>query len=44
MRSQPGRIHRDYAIELDRPRQRGSAQFQTLKEQILGDLDLGPES
>ena len=44
MRGQPGRIHRDYAIELGRPRQRGSAQFQTLKEQILGDLDLGLES
>lgn len=43
MRGQPGRIHRDYAIGLDRPRQRGSAQFQTLKERILGDLDLGPE-
>lgn len=43
MRGQPGRIHRGYAIGLDRPRQRGSAQFQTLKERILGDLDLGPE-
>ena len=43
MRGQPGRIHRDYAIDLDRPRQRSSARFQTLKERILGDLDLGLE-
>jgi len=41
MRGQPGRIHQDYAVDLDRPRQRGSAQFQTLKSRILGDLDLG---
>jgi sulfonate transport system ATP-binding protein len=40
MRGQPGRIHSDYAIELDRPRHRSSAQFQTMKERILGDLDL----
>jgi sulfonate transport system ATP-binding protein len=44
MRGQPGRIYRDYAVEMDRPRQRGSAQFQTIKERILGDLDLGLES
>jgi sulfonate transport system ATP-binding protein len=43
MRGQPGRIHRDYAIDLGRPRLRSSAQFQTLKERILGDLDLGLE-
>jgi sulfonate transport system ATP-binding protein len=43
MRGQPGRIHRDYAVDLDRPRLRSSAQFQTMKEQILGDLDLGLE-
>ncbi|MFM9843816.1 MAG: hypothetical protein ACKVOI_12675 [Dongiaceae bacterium] len=35
-----GRIHRDYAIDLDRPRRHGSAQFQTFKARILGDLDL----
>jgi sulfonate transport system ATP-binding protein len=44
MRGLPGRIHRDYAIDLVRPRQRSSAQFQTLKERILGDLDLGLEN
>ncbi len=44
LRGQPGRIHRDYAVDLDRPRQRGSAQFQTMKERILGDLDLELES
>ena len=44
MRGQPGRIHRDYTVDLDRPRQRGSAQFQTMKERILGDLDLGLRS
>jgi sulfonate transport system ATP-binding protein len=44
MRGQPGRIHRDYAVDLDRPRLRGSVQFQTMKERILGDLDLELES
>jgi sulfonate transport system ATP-binding protein len=40
MRGQPGRIHRDYAIDLARPRQRGAADFQTWKGRILEDLDL----
>jgi sulfonate transport system ATP-binding protein len=44
MRGQPGRIHRDYVIDLSRPRLRSSAQFQTMKERILSDLDLELES
>jgi sulfonate transport system ATP-binding protein len=44
MRGQPGRIHRDYAIDLARPRRRGAADFQAWKGRILGDLDLGPNS
>jgi sulfonate transport system ATP-binding protein len=40
MRSRPGRIHRDYAIDLKRPRRRSEAQLLAWKESILDDLDL----
>ncbi|GIK98105.1 MAG: nitrate/sulfonate/bicarbonate ABC transporter ATP-binding protein [Alphaproteobacteria bacterium] len=43
MRGQPGRIHREYALELDRPRRRTDLAFQQWKERILGDLDLSGE-
>jgi len=40
MRGQPGRVHRDYAIDLPRPRGRADAAFQAWKIRILDDLDL----
>lgn len=40
MRGHPGRIHREYALELERPRRRTDTAFQQWKETILGDLDL----
>ena len=40
MRGNPGRVHRDYAIELSRPRDRGAAAFQRWKSRLLADLDL----
>lgn len=43
MRGQPGRIHREYAIELPRPRRRSDPDFQTWKETVLADLDLSEE-
>ncbi len=43
MRAHPGRIHREYAIELERPRRRADPDFQQWKETILGDLDLSGE-
>jgi sulfonate transport system ATP-binding protein len=43
MRAHPGRIHREYAIELERPRRRADPAFQQWKETILGDLDLSGE-
>ncbi|HEY9762526.1 MAG TPA: ABC transporter ATP-binding protein [Trichocoleus sp.] len=36
----PGRIHRVLRVDLPRPRQRSSAPFQQLKEQLLVGLDL----
>ena len=43
LRGGPGRIHREYAINLDRPRWRGDATFQQWKETILADLDLAED-
>jgi sulfonate transport system ATP-binding protein len=40
MRGHPGRIHREYPIDLDRPRKRTDPAFQEWKETILSDLDL----
>jgi len=40
MRGNPGRIHREYAIVLARPRDRSAPAFQTWKSRILEDLDL----
>lgn len=43
MRGHPGRIHREYAIDLDRPRKRTDSAFQRWKETLLADLDLSAE-
>jgi sulfonate transport system ATP-binding protein len=43
MRAHPGRIHREYALDLDRPRRRSDTDFQRWKETILADLDLSEE-
>ena len=43
MRGHPGRIHREYALDLARPRKRTDAAFQHWKETILADLDLREE-
>jgi len=40
MRAHPGRIHREYTLDLDRPRRRSDLAFQRWKETILADLDL----
>ena len=44
MRGNPGRVHRDYVIDLPRPRSRGTADFQAWKALILTDLDLALDS
>jgi len=43
MRGQPGRVHRDYPIDLPRPRGRANVAFQAWKIRILDDLDLTSE-
>jgi sulfonate transport system ATP-binding protein len=40
LRGHPGRLHRDYRIELPRPRRRTEPAFQRWKERLLDDLDL----
>jgi sulfonate transport system ATP-binding protein len=40
MRGHPGRVHREYAIDLPRRRDRSTAAFQAWKSRILDDLDL----
>jgi sulfonate transport system ATP-binding protein len=40
MHGQPGRIHRDIAIDLPRPRARMAPEVQALKEEIIQALDL----
>lgn len=42
LRPHPGRIHREMAIDLPRPRRRSSLEFQRLKDQLIGELDLSP--
>jgi sulfonate transport system ATP-binding protein len=44
MRGHPGRIHREYAIDLPRRRDRSAAEFQAWKSRILDDLDLTADS
>ena len=40
LRGRPGRIHRDYRIDLARPRRRADPHLAEWKERLLGDLDL----
>jgi len=40
MRGQPGRIYREIAIDLPRPRARRTAEIQALREDIVEALDL----
>jgi sulfonate transport system ATP-binding protein len=40
MRSKPGRLHREFVIDLPRPRRRTEASVQKWKELLLGELDL----
>jgi sulfonate transport system ATP-binding protein len=40
LRGHPGRLHRDYRIDLPRPRRRTEPAFQRWKERLLDDLDL----
>lgn len=40
MRGRPGRVHRDYAIDLPRPRRRSDPRLLLWKESIIEDLDL----
>jgi sulfonate transport system ATP-binding protein len=40
LRGHPGRLHRDYRVELPRPRRRTEPAFQRWKERLLDDLDL----
>ncbi len=42
LRPYPGRIHRELRVDAPRPRRRSSLEFQRLKEQLIGDLDLSP--
>jgi sulfonate transport system ATP-binding protein len=44
MRGHPGRVHRDYAIDLPRRRDRSATAFQVWKSRILDDLDLTAEN
>jgi sulfonate transport system ATP-binding protein len=40
MRGNPGQIHREFSVDLPRPRRRTDLRFQNSKEQILNALDL----
>jgi len=40
LRGHPGRVRRDFRIELTRPRRRTDLDFQRHKETLIGDLDL----
>jgi sulfonate transport system ATP-binding protein len=44
MRGHPGRVHREYAIDLPRPRARTDTAFQAWKTRLLDDLDLSAEA
>ena len=39
MRGQPGRIYREFAVNLPRPRRRTAPEFQTVKEEVTVALD-----
>jgi sulfonate transport system ATP-binding protein len=40
MRGPPGRIHRDFRLDMARPRKRTAPEFQAWKQEILDQLDL----
>jgi sulfonate transport system ATP-binding protein len=40
MLGQPGRVHREVAVDLPRPRKRTSSEFQAIKEEVSVALDL----
>ena len=40
LRGRPGRLHRDYRIDLPRPRRQADPRLAEWKERLLGDLDL----
>ncbi|MBD1807961.1 ABC transporter ATP-binding protein [Microcoleus sp. FACHB-SPT15] len=42
MRGNPGHIHREFQLDLPRPRKRTDIRFQYWKEQLLAELDLSP--
>ncbi len=44
MRGRPGHIHRDYAVDLPRPRRRSEARLLAWKDSIIEDLDLAAAS
>jgi sulfonate transport system ATP-binding protein len=39
MRGRPGRIYREFAVDLPRPRRRSTIEFQTAKEEVMAALD-----
>jgi sulfonate transport system ATP-binding protein len=39
MRGRPGRIYREFAVNLPRPRRRSTIEFQTMKEEVMTALD-----
>ena len=39
MRGRPGRIYREFAVNLTRPRRRSTIEFQTMKEEVMAALD-----
>jgi sulfonate transport system ATP-binding protein len=42
MRGNPDHIHREFQLDLPRPRKRTDIRFQYWKEQLLAELDLSP--
>jgi len=40
MRGQPGRVYLEVAVNLPRPRKRTTPEFQAIKEEVTGALDL----
>lgn len=40
MRGQPGRIYREFVVDLPRPRRRTALEFQTMKEEVTVALDI----
>lgn len=43
LRPHPGRIHREFKIDLPRPRRRSSPEFKSLEDALINELDLSPE-